>query len=564
MTSTRQQMDQPDAHAPLLIALPHGLNASGVTLWALRLVNALSRTGRACGLIVHNEPPGQNAIDVTIDEQVEVFDARSLPSVDACNSDLEMLLPVYRHALGVMLLRQGGTGPVVISPNLLADCYRLCVALGQEKPGLVRTLAVHHSDIAYNDLLCTHYAQGIDAFVGVSTRIAGRLGGLLPGRGEDIAEIPYGVEVPDRLIRRDSLAHRAIRLVYVGRLEHEQKRIGSMVTLHDALVNAGVDVELALVGDGPAREAMEQASASRPGLMVAGAMGPSDIAQLLDRADCFVLGSRYEGLSVSLLESMAHGCVPIVTPCASGTDQVVVDGQSGFVANAQSSADATEAGQALAAAVVRAFECGDDALNAIRQQCHRLIARSYSVERCAQRYGALIDRLAMRPAHVWPAEESMSACDGGGKPGSITVPSFAAARLERMLGTLTGTSVAVYGAGVHTHELETVFERSTMKLTAVYDDDLGRAGQVVLGKEVMVPVQGCQEVVERLIEMGTTDVLISSWLHCQTMARGVFARTCHNAGLKVHVLYDAGECPFAQYDSMCSAVVQEDARAHNT
>ena len=174
-----------DIPTPLLIALPRGFNASGVTLWAVRLVNALARAGRACGLIVHEEPPGQRPLALALEPGVDVFDARGLGVVDQCEGNLETLLPAYRHALGVMLLR-AGTGPIVLSPNLLGDCYGLCVALGREKPGLVRTFAVHHSDIAYNDLVCTHYSQGLDAFVGVSSRITDRLRSRLPDRVGDI------------------------------------------------------------------------------------------------------------------------------------------------------------------------------------------------------------------------------------------------------------------------------------------------------------------------------------------------------------------------------------------
>jgi len=143
-------------------------------------------------------------------------------------------------------------------------------------------------------------------------------------------------------------------------------------------------------------------------------------------------------------------------------------------------------------------------------------------------------------------------------PGSITVPSFAAARLEKMLETLSGTSLAVYGAGVHTRELEGVFERSSRQIRAIYDDDVGKAGQVMLGKEVMVPVHGCQQVAERLVELGVSDVLISSWLHCQTMERGGFAKAYSAAGLRVHVLYEAAECPFASPEIACSTIKGEE------
>ena len=44
-----------------------------------------------------------------------------------------------------------------------------------------------------------------------------------------------------------------------------------------------------------------------------------------------MLTSNYEGLPVALLESMARGCIPIVTDLASGIPDVIRHGENGFV-----------------------------------------------------------------------------------------------------------------------------------------------------------------------------------------------------------------------------------------
>ena len=162
-----------------------------MTAWAVRLVNALAREGRACGLVVHDEPPGQRAIAVPIDPRVEVFDARCLPPLDACEGDLESFLPVYRVALGVLAVRGGG--PVVCCPNLLGDSYGLCAALSQATPDLVRTIAVHHADLPYNDLLCMHYAAHLSAFV---SRSPTGCGGSCPGAGAMSTASPTASSCP--------------------------------------------------------------------------------------------------------------------------------------------------------------------------------------------------------------------------------------------------------------------------------------------------------------------------------------------------------------------------------
>lgn len=510
--------------APLLISLPHGFNASGVTMWAVRLVNALAAEGRVCGLVVHDEPPRQRAIAMPIDPRVEVIDARSLPPLDCCEGDLESFLPAYRVAFGVLATRGGG--PVVCSPNLLGDSYGVCAALSQELPDLVRTIAVHHADLRYNDLLCTHYAAHLSAFVGVSEQITGRLRRLLPGRGCDVFGIPHGVELPERVRPREPLAGRPVRLLYTGRIDHEQKRIGCLLAMSDALAARGIAHELALLGDGPAAREIDAACATRPSVRRFPPIDPAGVAAALDGADLFVLGSRYEGLSVSLLEAIALGSVPVLTPSLSGTDQLVRDGETGFVAGATPECSPAQAGDAMAAAVERAMRAGDHRLHAMRQQGWGMVRARFSAGLCARRWAAVIDRVARAAPRPWPAHRP-AAFTGCGAGGSGTVPHDAAERLEALLGTLAGRPMAVFGTGRHTLELRGVFDRAGARLVAFLDEDANRQGQTLWGLPIVAP--------DQVAELGATDVVISSWLHQDSIAErwaGLEA-----AGVRVHRLY---------------------------
>jgi len=511
--------------APLLISLPHGLNASGVTAWALRLVNGLSALGRPCGLVVHGEPPAQRPLPLAIDPRVEVFDARCLPPLERCDGDLEPYMPVYRLAVGVLAARAGG-GPVVVSPNLLGDSYGIAAELTRAAPGLVRVLCVHHSDIRYNDALCVHYSGMVSAFVGVSARITARLGSMLPTRAHDVYGIPYGVEVPASIAARRPLFGRPVRLLYTGRMDHEQKRIGALVVMSDELARRGIPHEIALLGDGPAAGEIDAQCALRRGIRRFPATDPLGVAAALDGADFFVLPSRYEGLSVSLLEALARGCVPLLTPSDSGTGQLVRDGETGFLAPAGPDAGGDRAGAALAGCLVRALALGDGGLEAIRRRGAGLVGDRFSAGLCARRYGTLLDRVAGSPVRVWPADRP-AAFTGRGGGGSGTVPPQAAALLGGLLSSLAGRSIAVYGAGRHTLELREVFLRAPIRLGAFLDDDAGRHGATLWGVPIVGP--------ERAADLGVTDIVISSWLHEDSMRAG--CAPLERAGLRVHGLY---------------------------
>lgn len=56
----------------------------------------------------------------------------------------------------------------------------------------------------------------------------------------------------------------------------------------------------------------------------------NDIPQLLSEVDAFCLPSRWEGLPVTLLESLAVGCVPICAPVG-GIVNVLTDGRDGLL-----------------------------------------------------------------------------------------------------------------------------------------------------------------------------------------------------------------------------------------
>jgi sugar transferase (PEP-CTERM/EpsH1 system associated) len=88
---------------------------------------------------------------------------------------------------------------------------------------------------------------------------------------------------------------------------------------------------LVIAGEGPERVELHSFLSSRPRLrdrvLLAGAR--KDVRDLLNGIDAYVLPSRLEGISNSLLEAMATGLPVIVAPVG-GNTEVVVEGESGL------------------------------------------------------------------------------------------------------------------------------------------------------------------------------------------------------------------------------------------
>ncbi len=120
------------------------------------------------------------------------------------------------------------------------------------------------------------------------------------------------------------------RLITVGRLDaikQQELMLEALATLRDDFPGA----RLVIVGDGPERQRLERrASELRLESMVSFLGFRNDVAQLLADADVFLLSSRYEGISIALLEAMRAG-LPVIATCVGGVPETVVDGESALL-----------------------------------------------------------------------------------------------------------------------------------------------------------------------------------------------------------------------------------------
>ncbi|NJK36581.1 MAG: glycosyltransferase [Oscillatoriales cyanobacterium RM2_1_1] len=131
-------------------------------------------------------------------------------------------------------------------------------------------------------------------------------------------------------------------LLYVGRLGAE-KEIDQIKPVLEAIPNA----RLALVGDGPHRQALEHYFADTPTHFV-GYLKGLDLAAAYASADAFIFPSRTETLGLVLLEAMAAG-TPLVAARSGGIPDIVTDGVNGYLFDPTDEQGAVAATQKLLA-----------------------------------------------------------------------------------------------------------------------------------------------------------------------------------------------------------------------
>ncbi len=192
---------------------------------------------------------------------------------------------------------------------------------------------------------------------------------------------PAGREEKDRIMKALSIFGRTIYL-FVGNF-HSQKGIDTLIKAW-SLFQSEVDrqtIALLMIGDGVLMEETRNLIKQ---------LGLEDTVHLLGRklnthkyykiADCFVQPSRWEGLSIALLEALASGCTVIATPVG-GAKEIITDGENGFLTPVDDP-------RALADRLKLVY--GDPEMRAsIGREARKTVLENYSIANCTSRHIAL-------------------------------------------------------------------------------------------------------------------------------------------------------------------------------
>ena len=109
------------------------------------------------------------------------------------------------------------------------------------------------------------------------------------------------------------------------------------------------------------------------------------MAALWHSHDIFLQVSDFEGTSVSMLEAMAQGAVPVVTAASSGIAGVIKHQDNGFV---------VPVGDMTAMANVIAQLAGDEASLAVAGRAAHRTAQAYSMDLYVEKFERILDQVA--------------------------------------------------------------------------------------------------------------------------------------------------------------------------
>lgn len=292
--------------------------------------------------------------------------------------------------------------------------------LQSQKPDVVHAHLSHAAWLARWSRLAAPVRVVVDTLHSSSTGTLGRklgyrLGNWLPDRVSAVSQaaaqthlasrmvsagklvvIPNGVDVD--AWRPDAPARQALRKelgigdeflwLAAGRMD----AVKDYPTLLQAISGAPEPARLVIAGTGPLESEMRRLS-TELGLdhRVRFLGFEQDVRRWMQAADGLVLSSRWEGLPMALLEAAACA-LPAVATSVPGTSEVIVDGETGFLAAPGSSV-------ALQGAITRLMRTPMEERKAMGERARQLAVERFSLDVVLDRWEELyLNLLRSRPA----------------------------------------------------------------------------------------------------------------------------------------------------------------------
>lgn len=175
---------------------------------------------------------------------------------------------------------------------------------------------------AYRIVVPSEYLRGVVAQWGIPK--------------ERMVVIYNAFDPPARTVSRDEarkkLGLTGTILVSVGRLV-PWKGFGALIQTISELQRDIPDIRLCIVGGGPEHDNLARKIRSmglEERVVLKGNMSHEDVLALLAAGDVFVLNTRYEGFSHTLLEAMVMG-IPVATTPAGGNKEIVSHEENGLL-----------------------------------------------------------------------------------------------------------------------------------------------------------------------------------------------------------------------------------------
>jgi glycosyltransferase involved in cell wall biosynthesis len=361
--------------------------ATGVGTYLQRVTRELSARRHEVTVITSRragEPPIETWNSVTIHRTATVRAYgyyQAIPSVAAVRGILQQVRPdvIHCHYLGLLLMRtlgaaRGMTSKTVYTYHMTIDHLTQPMLLKPLRPLLHR--------------LHIRYCNRFDLLLAPSQNLISRIRG-------------YGITAPARFVTNPvafdlpamacnaAPATAPFTVLYVGRLSPEKNLPYLLEAFARFTSRVSIASRLLIAGEGDMRQHLEDLCVRlriHDRTRFLGFVAHPDLAGYYSTADVFVLPSLVEAQPMVVIEAMCFGKPVIVTRQMISANELVVDGENGFLVDANDVEELTSRLQMLATDAERRALMARNAL----QRSHQY-ALDTVVDRLETIYGELVN-----------------------------------------------------------------------------------------------------------------------------------------------------------------------------
>ncbi len=296
----------------------NGLVLGGVEAWTMDLCQALIKDGRRNIFIISDK--GTYTIPAMLENCILSAD------IDHRERFLESTI----HSLIDVIMKKM---PCKVVTCITDEVMLAAYIVKSYYPDKVEIISVLHNsnEGVYREYMA--FRDCPDLHIGVSRDIQNDLieRGICPEKTASMT-CPFFCE---QNLRRSYSEEQSmpVRIGFAGRLEYYQKRMDLMLKLIAELAEKKVDFMMEFAGAGSAQGEMENFVLNNhldEKVRFLGRIERTEIPDFWKRQDICINMADFEGRSISIIEAMGNGAVPVVTQ-TSGVREDIVNGFNGYV-----------------------------------------------------------------------------------------------------------------------------------------------------------------------------------------------------------------------------------------
>lgn len=310
----------------------NGLSLGGVEAWTLDICNSLIE---CCGSQVYIVTDSEN-YDISSTLKKHILLADIIHKERFSIRTVKNLIEIIIKKMPCKIITST-TNEMMLAAYLIKKYY----------PNMIEIISVIHNsnESVYSAYL--EFKECIDLFIGVSQDIQKDMiqRGIAPDKVYSMT-CPFTCEAVLNRTYTESREY-PICIGYAGRIEYIQKRMDLLLKFIELLVSRKVNFKIELAGDGLAKEEMKKFIEEKhleKYITFIGKIHREEIPYFWKTQDISINLSDFEGHSISQLEAMANGAIPIAT-AVSGSNEDITNDVNGYIVSVgdyKSAADKVE------------------------------------------------------------------------------------------------------------------------------------------------------------------------------------------------------------------------------